>query len=88
MASKLVLTALSQPKIADTIRLLRGERVLLDAELAVLYGVENRVLVQAVKRNLERFPEDFMFQLTDGEFRILRSQSVTSRSRGGRRYRP
>jgi hypothetical protein len=89
MASKLVPTALARPTtIAGTILLLRGERVLLDADLADLYGVENRVLVQAVKRNLERFPEDFMFQLTDEEFKILRSQSVTSRSWGGRRYRP
>jgi len=70
------------------IRLFRGEKVILDADLAALYGVATRVLVQAVKRNLERFPEDFMFQLTTEEFTVLRSQSVTSRGWGGRRYPP
>jgi phage regulator Rha-like protein len=74
--------------ITRAILLLRGERVLLDVDLAALYGVENRTLIQAVKRNLERFPDDFMFQLTEEEFEILRSQTVTSRSWGGRRYRP
>ena len=61
---------------------------MLDADLAALYEVETRVLVQAVKRNLERFPEDFMFQLTQEEFVILRSQSVISSNWGGRRYPP
>jgi hypothetical protein len=70
------------------IRLIRGEKVILDADLATLYGVETRTLVQAVKRNLERFPPDFMFQLTREEFTVLRSQTVTSRSWGGRRYPP
>lgn len=60
---------------------------MLDADLAVLYGIETKVLVQAVKRNLDRFPVDFMFQLTKDEFEHLRSQSVTSRW-GGRRYMP
>lgn len=73
--------------IAQAIRLIRGQKVLLDADLAALYGVETKVLLQAVKRNHERFPEDFMFQLTADEFDDLRSQSVTS-SWGGRRYRP
>lgn len=63
-------------RIAHSILLLRGQKVLLDADLAELYGVETRVLVQAVKRNLERFPEDFMFQLTWEEAKPLRSQSV------------
>ena len=63
-------------RIAHSILLLRGQKVLLDADLAELYGVETRVLVQAVKRNLERFPEDFMFQLTWEEANPLRSQSV------------
>ena len=58
---------------------LRGQRVILDADLAALYGVENRVLLQAVKRNLERFPADFMFQLTREEATILRSQTVILR---------
>jgi len=81
--------------IAHRILMLRGQRVLLDADLAALYGVETKVLLQAVKRNLERFPEDFMFQLTNQEFNVLRSQSVTSSSEaletlrwGGRRTAP
>lgn len=75
--------------IASRILLLRGHKVLLDAELAELYGVETKVLVQAVKRNLERFPADFMFQLSNQEFNVLRSQSVTSSStHGGRRTAP
>jgi phage regulator Rha-like protein len=68
--------------------LIRGEKVILDADLATLYGVETRVLVQAVKRNLERFPLDFMFQLSSDEFTVLRSQTVTSRGWGGRRHPP
>lgn len=60
---------------------------MLDADLAALYGVETKVLNQAVKRNIARFPEDFAFQLTDDELANLRSQIVTS-NRGGRRYLP
>lgn len=60
---------------------------MLDADLAELYGVEPRVLIQAVKRNIDRFPQDFMFQLTKREFSDLRSQIVMS-SWGGRRYPP
>ncbi len=90
-------------RIERAILLLRGHKVMLDADLAALYGVETRVLVQAVKRNADRFPDDFMFQLTAEEHRILRSQSVTSnveesgtlrllsgtsKGRGGRRYPP
>ncbi len=73
--------------IEKRILFIRGHKVMLDADLAELYGVETRVLVQAVKRNLDRFPADFMFQLTDKEFEDLRSQIVTS-SWGGRRYPP
>ena len=58
---------------------IRGQRVMLDFDLAVMYGVETKVLNQSVKRNIERFPEDFMFQLTKGEFEILKSQIVTSK---------
>ncbi|MFN2399707.1 MAG: ORF6N domain-containing protein [Gemmatimonadaceae bacterium] len=76
----------------NLILLLRGERVMLDTDLARMYGVETRMLVQAVKRNQDRFPSDFMFQLSPDEARILRSQSVISRfagdSHGGRRYTP
>lgn len=61
---------------------------MLDTDLAALYGVEARALNQAVARNPERFPEDFMFQLTDDEWRALRSQTVISNGRGGRRYAP
>jgi hypothetical protein len=75
--------------VEQMILLLRGERVMLDADLAVLYGVETRVLIQAVKRNRQRFPDDFMFQLTAEEASRLRSQTVISNaSRGGRRYPP
>jgi phage regulator Rha-like protein len=74
--------------IEGAIRLIRGTRVILDADLAALYGVETRVLVQAVKRQRDRFPADFMFQLTKEEFTLLRSQTVTSKGWGGRRYSP
>jgi hypothetical protein len=66
---------------------LRGHRVLLDADLAAMYGVQVRALNQAVRRNLERFPEDFVFQLSPDEAGSLRSQTVISKpGRGGRRY--
>ncbi len=81
-------SVLSPDQITRAILLIRGEKVLLDADLAVLYNVETRVLVQAVKRNIERFPKDFMFQLTKTELSQLRSQSVTSSDWGGRRYPP
>jgi len=80
--------------IEQKILLIRGQKVMLDKDLAQLYGVGTKVLNQAVKRNIERFPEDFMFQLTQKEFLMfqngtssLRSQFVTSK-RGGRRYLP
>jgi len=74
--------------IAQRILLVRGNKVMLDVDLAALYGVETRVLIQAVKRNIRRFPGDFMFQLTNDEWAILRSQIVISKGRGGRRYAP
>ena len=64
-------------KIAPLVHVLRHEKVLLDSDLAELYGVPNKVLNQAIQRNLDRFPEDFMFQLTQDEMEILRSQTVT-----------
>ncbi len=64
-------------KVERRILLVRGHKVLLDGDLADLYGVPAKVLNQAVKRNVERFPEDFMFQLTSEEFKALRSQFVT-----------
>ena len=63
--------------IKNSILEIRGKRVILDYELAKLYEVETRVLKQAVRRNIDRFPEDFMFQLTKEEWKLLRSQSVT-----------
>lgn len=69
------------------IRMIRGAHVLLDADLAALYGVTVKALNQAVRRNRSRFPADFVFQLTEEESAALRSQIVTSK-RGGRRYRP
>jgi len=86
MASEVALVPLE--RIEQAILVIRGHKVMLDADLAALYGVETKVLVQAVKRNLSRFPDDFMFQLTKEEFDVLRSQTVTSRSWGGRRYPP
>src|SRR5262249_45922497 len=90
-------------RIAQAIRVIRGEKVLLDSDLAVLYGVETRALNQAVKRNADRFPPDFMFQLNDEEMeQVLRfvtpsssaqlvsdsSQIVmSSRKHRGKRYR-
>jgi hypothetical protein len=75
--------------IERRIYLIRGHKVMLDSDLAELYQVETRVLVQAVKRNRGRFPEDFMFQLTKEEAQSLRSQFVISNvGRGGRRYLP
>jgi len=79
--------------IETRILFVRSHKVLLDADLAALYGVSTKVLVQAVRRNIERFPADFMFQLTEQELKILRSQIVTSSSNavgkwGGRRTLP
>lgn len=73
--------------IENKIYIIRGQKVMLDRDLAELYGVETKTFNQTVKRNLERFPDDFMFQLTDNESEILRSQFVTS-SWGGIRYLP
>jgi hypothetical protein len=77
-------------RIEKSIFLIRGQKVMLDHELANLYGVPTKALKQAVRRNLDRFPSDFMFELTKREFADLRSQIVTSSSPqwGGPRYRP
>ena len=77
-------------RIERAILFLRGHKVMLDSDLAALYGVETRVLVQAVKRNPERFPKDFMFQLNNQDIAALKSQSVISNppGRGGRRSAP
>jgi hypothetical protein len=73
--------------VTSKIYIVRGKKVMLDRDLAELYDVETKVLNQAVKRNIERFPEEFMFQLTSEEFEILKSQIVTS-SWGGTRKMP
>jgi ORF6N domain len=75
-------------RITQAILLIRGQKVMLSTYLADLYEVEPRILVQAVKRNIERFPEDFMFQLNDHEFENLKSQIVTSSWGGLRRAAP
>ncbi len=77
--------------IENKIYIIRGQKVMLDKDLAWLYEVETKNLNQAVKRNIERFPEDFMFQLTKEEWEGLKSQFVTSKkekTRGGQRYMP
>ncbi|HEY3244588.1 MAG TPA: ORF6N domain-containing protein [Phycisphaerae bacterium] len=94
MSRSIVRTA----RIDDAILVIRGHKVLLDADLASLYGVETGALVRAMKRNVDRFPGDFMFQLSKPEFDDLRCQfgisklmprmSVSSSHRGGRRHRP
>jgi hypothetical protein len=79
-----------QERIEDAILMLRGHKVMLDSRLAALYGVKVKVLNQAVSRNIERFPEDFMFQLTEAEITFLRSQTVTLKAGRGqhRKYLP
>jgi len=75
--------------IASKIHLIRGMKIMLDRDLAELYGVETGALNRAVKRNAERFPEDFMFQITGEEAELLRCQTGISKpGRGGRRYLP
>ena len=92
--------ALTTPdQIDHSILVIRGHKVLIDAQLAAFYGVETKILMQAVKRNRSRFPDDFMFELNDQEWAALRSQFATSnlksqnvtsssRGHGGRRYPP
>lgn len=86
-SEKIKSTAVVGEVIENKIFLIRGVKVMLDRDLAGLYGVETKTLNQAVKRNSERFPKDFMFQLTKKEIDSLRSHFVTS-NRGGRRYLP
>jgi len=84
-----VTNILPSERIERSIILIRGHKVMLDADLAELYGVETRALLQAVSRNQKRFPEDFMFQMSKEEYELLRSQIVISKKgRGGRRYLP
>jgi hypothetical protein len=78
---------LSEETIANKIYFIRNQKVMLDRDLAILYGIETKRLKEQVKRNISRFPEDFMFQLTEIEFQNLKSQIVTS-SWGGSRKLP
>ena len=78
----------SEINIYHLIYTVRGRQVMLDSDLAMLYQVDTKVFNQAVKRNIERFPEKFRFQLTKEEYVSLRSQIVTSKGKGGRRYMP
>lgn len=80
---------LPEEVLLHKIYLIRGQKIMLDRDLAELYETETKVLKQAVRRNLHRFPEDFMFELSPDEFKALRSQFVTSnQKRGGSRYLP
>ena len=76
--SNLPIVMVSEENILEKIYLIRGQKVMLDRDLAEMYGVEVRVLNQAVKRNSTRFPEDFMFQINRDEFQNLKSQIVIS----------
>src|SRR5690606_16330 len=88
--TELKAVAIADDVLANKIYEFRGQKVMLDSDLAELYGVETKVLKQTVRRNIDRFPEDFMFELNDDEFKFLRSQIVTSKTdgRGGSRYTP
>lgn len=80
--------ALPEKEIDNLIREIRGQKVILDADLAGLYGVPTKRLNEQFRRNRKRFPDDFAFQLTVEEAAALRSQNATSSLHGGRRYRP
>lgn len=89
MSINQTLHILSEEIVINKIYEIRSLKVMLDSDLAALYGVQTKVLNQAIKRNVERFPADFMFQLTEVEWASLRSQIVTSKmNRGGRTYLP
>ena len=81
-------TADAVQRIEEMIFLIRGQRVMLDSDLAKMYGVTTKRLKEQFRRNIERFPKDFAFQLTSQELAILRSQIATSKSHGGLRYLP
>jgi ORF6N domain len=87
-AKKVSTKIIPDESIIRRIYIFRGQKVMVDRDLAELYGIETKALNQAVKRNIGRFPKDFMFQLNTKEFESLRSQFVTSNQRGGIRYMP
>ena len=84
----LVSAVMSETDLRSLVYVIRGQQVMLDSDLAALYQVETKNFNKAVGRNIERFPENFRFQLTAEEYASLRSQFVTSNGRGGRRYLP
>lgn len=90
MAKQETLSILPEEVVLNKIYVFRGHKVMLDSDLAELYGIETKVLKQAVRRNISRFPDDFMFELLENEFEFLRSQIVTTKAdkRGGSRYLP
>ena len=89
MKNQSSLPAIPEETIISKIYVIRGQKVMIDRDLAKLYGIETKVLKQAAKRNFDRFPEDFMFEMTGEEFQNWRSQIVTSNSeRMGLRYAP
>lgn len=87
MAKKELQTLVAEQKILNRIYVVRVQKVMIDEDLAEMYGVETRRLNEQVKRNIKRFPKDFMFALTQKEFENLKSQNATS-SWGGRRTLP
>jgi phage regulator Rha-like protein len=82
------LEVLNEETLKSKIYTIRGMQVMLDSDLAELYEIETKTFNQAIKRNIKRFPSNFRFQLTEKEYNTLRSQFVTSKKRGGRRYIP
>ena len=89
MAKRNVIVATPDEVVMNKIYFIRNHKVMLDSDLAELYGVETKRLKEAVKRNLSRFPADFMFELKQTELEVLRSQFATSRTNhGGARYLP
>ena len=87
MANNTLISIVEEHRILNRIYVIRGEKIMLDKDLAEMYGVETKRLKESVRRNIERFPKDFMFQLKDKEWVNLRSQIATS-SWGGVRYTP
>lgn len=85
MENELIIT---EQSIISKILLIRGQKVMLDSEIAILYGVETKQLKRQVRRNIERFPEDFMFELTEIESEILRSQFGTLKQGAYSKYKP
>src|ERR1035437_2588956 len=89
MSKKIAISVIPDETIINKIFIIRNQKVMLDSDLAELYQVETKKLKQQVKRNIERFPQLYMFELTQKEFDLLRSQIATSKQgRGGTRYLP